>query len=322
MARPPYFRAVYKTIGSQEIDTRIYLPSSPPRGKTIYPVIINVHGGAFMLGSAGIVNQDQVQDCLGRGWIVVVPNHRLCPQVNLLEGPMQDCRDLLSWIQDGGLEKSIYNESQAMYKINPSHIFAFGTSSGGHLALSLGYDVPRPVAGIFDMYGACCFSDPFWTSELPRIKDRLPPGLTTDFINQVFLEEPVPTQDGASLEGQAPGPPNFKDPRVAFAFTQIATGNVLNTIFPSKNWKKVDPLENITKDFPPTFIVHGQSDTMVPIVLSRKLYSALQNCGVKCGMREVPGEEHTFAGSMKVGSATWDLQREGFDFLEGLMCQA
>ncbi len=99
--------------------------------------VINIHGGAFMLGSAGMVNQDQIHDCLGRGWIVIVPNHRLCPQINLLEGPMQDCRDLLAWIQNGSLENFIVEQSKERYRVDINHIFAFGTSSGGHLALCL-----------------------------------------------------------------------------------------------------------------------------------------------------------------------------------------
>jgi acetyl esterase/lipase len=49
-----------------------------------------------MLGSSKMANQDQVLDCLRRGWMVVVPNHRLCPQVTLLDGSMRDCRDLLA----------------------------------------------------------------------------------------------------------------------------------------------------------------------------------------------------------------------------------
>jgi hypothetical protein len=36
-------------------------------------------------------------------------------------------------------------------------------------------------------------------------------------------------------------------------------------------------------------------------------------------MVEVPGEEHTFAAKMEVGSVTWNLQRQGFDFLESLI---
>ncbi|KAI1694095.1 hypothetical protein Ddc_22353 [Ditylenchus destructor] len=50
--------------------------------------LINIHGGAFIVGSARMVNQDQIEHCLERGWIMVVPNHRLCPGVDLLEGPL------------------------------------------------------------------------------------------------------------------------------------------------------------------------------------------------------------------------------------------
>ena len=89
-----------------------------------------------MLGASEMVNQEQINDCLDRGWIVVVPNHRLCPQVDLLEGPMQDCRDLLGWIYSHGLERSIH-QNHNPHTCDLAHVFAFGTSSGGHLALSL-----------------------------------------------------------------------------------------------------------------------------------------------------------------------------------------
>lgn len=90
-----------------------------------------------MLGSSKMVNRHQVQDCLNRGWIVLAPNHRLCPQVNLLEGPIQDCRDLLAWVYDGGLEREINETAQSRVIPDIDRIFAFGTSSGGTLALCL-----------------------------------------------------------------------------------------------------------------------------------------------------------------------------------------
>lgn len=89
-----------------------------------------------MLGSSKMVNKDQVSDCLSRGWIVLAPNHRLCPQVNLLEGPMQDCRDLLAWVYDGGLETPLRKASSTLVP-DLDYVFAFGTSSGGHLSLCL-----------------------------------------------------------------------------------------------------------------------------------------------------------------------------------------
>jgi acetyl esterase/lipase len=171
------------------------------------------------------------------------------------------------------------------------------------------------------MYGPCNFSHPFWTQKLPHIAAKLPPDLDQDFINQVFDSDHVPIEGGVSLEGQAnpTGEPDFCNPRVAYAFTQIANGTVMDAIFPTKEWDKVDPLRNVGPRFPPTFIVHGDEDNMVPLDLSRTLFAALTEHGVHCGLRVIPGEGHTFAAKMVVGSRTWNLQQEGFDFLESLI---
>ncbi|KAM0589592.1 hypothetical protein ACHAP6_003345 [Verticillium nonalfalfae] len=112
------------------------------------------------------------------------------------------------------------------------------------------------------MYGPCNFSDPFWTSKLPHVAAKLPKDLKKDFMNEIYDERPVPIVGGVSLEGQAQGPPDFSDPRPAFAMTQIASGNVLGAIYPSKDWKSVDPLLNVNQNFPPTYIAHGAADTM------------------------------------------------------------
>ncbi|KAK8112021.1 uncharacterized protein PG998_008478 [Apiospora kogelbergensis] len=290
MADQKRFRTPYKTVESQEIDADIYQPPLAKVSPKGCPVLINIHGGAFMLGSSRMVNMDQVEDCLQRGWIVVAPNHRLCPQIDLLEGPIRDIRDLLAWIYEGGLQQAMNQHGSCHPRlVDLSHVFAFGTSSGGTLALCLGFGVPRPVAGIYDMYGPCKFDDPFWKTELPQMVSKIPSGLTDEFLNQVFDENPIPITGGVSLEGQAAGPPNFNDPRQAFALTQIARGNVMDTIYPSKKWEDVDPIRNVTASFPPTFIVHGLGDTMVPIDLSRALLAVLGHHGVRSGMREIPG---------------------------------
>ncbi|CAG7923871.1 unnamed protein product [Penicillium olsonii] len=285
--------------------------------------VIDIHGGAFMLGHSRMVSLPQISDCLARGWIVLVPNHRLCPAVNILEGPMQDIRDLLSWIQDGHLDNVI---SSCGYCADLDNIAAFGTSSGGHLALSLGFDVPKPVKAILSLYGSVHFADPAWRIPLPHVAKKLPSDLTPEFLNKIYDEYPVPTDSSVSLEGQTEAGtgkgPDFSKPRDAFAFTQIASGTVIDVIYSSKDdpgMTRVDPILNVKDGFPPTYIVHGMADTMVPIGLSRALLQKLKDHGVRCGMTEVPDEEHTFAAMMEVGSKTWWLQREGFDFLEQII---
>lgn len=144
-----------------------------------------------------------------------------------------------------------------------------------------------------------------------------PPDCPREFINEVYQERPVPIRGGVSLEGQANDdkPPPLQ-PRTAFAFTHIANGTLMDVCFPSKEWEKIDATLNVTEDFPPTCIVHGIDDVMVPIFLSKALFRALQDAGVKSEFIEVLDEGHTFVGKMKKGSRTWDLQRKGFDFLE------
>jgi acetyl esterase/lipase len=167
------------------------------------------------------------------------------------------------------------------------------------------------------------FTDPAWKTPLQHVAAKLPSNLSDDFLNGVYDEYPVPTDSSVSLEGQTESGvskgPDFSKPRDAFAFTRIASGKVIEAIYSSvedPEMRRVDPVLNVGSGFPPTYIVHGMADTMVPIGLSRVLLERLKICGVRCGMTEVPGEEHTFAAMMEVGSKTWWLQREGFDFLE------
>ncbi|KAL4991793.1 Alpha/Beta hydrolase protein [Aspergillus falconensis] len=325
---PPPLTTAYKQINSSIITADIYLPPPQPSQSNNepaqYPVLINIHGGAFMLGHSGMVSLPQISDCLARGWIVAVPNHRLCPGVDVLSGPMADIREFLAWIyadQDhDGLDSFLQGQGKG-YRVDKERVMAFGTSSGGFLALSLGYDVPRPPRAILDFYGAVHFTHPSWTQPLPHVKSMLPP-FEPEFLQQVYTEFPIPTTSGISLEGQAgtSNKPDFSRPRDAFALTQIANGNVLGVIFPPGcgDIRSIDPVARVGKErsFPPTFIVHGDQDRMVSVEVSRELYRVLKERRVECGIVEVEGEDHTFALGMEVGSRTWERQREGFEWLE------
>lgn len=90
-----------------------------------------------MLGQAKMNNKDQIDDCMLRGWIVMSVEYRLCPGVNVLEGPMVDARDALEWAQNGGLAGALKEAYHERALPDPKRIMAMGTSAGGHLALSL-----------------------------------------------------------------------------------------------------------------------------------------------------------------------------------------
>ncbi|KAL4917112.1 Alpha/Beta hydrolase protein [Aspergillus aurantiobrunneus] len=329
----------YKRINSSTITTDIYLPPPSPT-INVYPVLINIHGGAFMLGHSAMVSMPQIDDCLARNWIVACPNHRLCPGIDVRSGPMTDLRDFLAWIYAGGLDAFLQGQGQGgavpMYRVDMQRVMAFGTSSGGFLALALGYDVPRPPRAILNFYGAVHLTNPSWRKPLPHVQSKLPPGgFAEEFLAQVYSEFPIPTTSGISLEGQEKAKastgtdtdtqpntntnrPDFSRPRDAFVLTQIANGTVVDAIFPRDcgDVTEIDPVSRVDVGFPPTFIVHGDEDRMVPVEVSRRLFDVLRGKGVECGMVEVPGEDHTFAMGIEVGSRAWEVSREGFEWLE------
>lgn len=90
------------------------------------------------MGSSRIISFDEVEDCLSRGWIVVVPEFRLCPQVDILSGPVTDVRDCLSWIHDklNGLINNILPPK--LISVDTSRIAAYGMCSGAAVAGCLG----------------------------------------------------------------------------------------------------------------------------------------------------------------------------------------
>ncbi|KAL6703585.1 hypothetical protein ACN47E_009530 [Coniothyrium glycines] len=314
-------RKPYKIVDGKEIPTDIYLPKTTSSSTQACPVLLMIHGGAFMLGHAGMNNKDQIQDCLERGWIVLALEHRLCPGVNLLEGPMTDVRDALAWAQSGGLNSTLGKEAKSV-KADEKRVVLMGTSSGGNLALSTAWDTLSKPLAILDFYGAKHFADPFWSKPLEGMPAHFSDALPTEQSTQVQNEKFV-LIGGVSLEGQSGPPPEEAKIRTAFAMNALATGKVIPTIYPPSasgdGLKSIDPVLNVEADWPPIAIVHGTADTMVPMRFSRELEAKLNEKGVRNEFIEVEGEPHTFCGKMEKGSKTWDTQRKGFDFLERII---
>jgi hypothetical protein len=104
----------------------------------------------------------------------------------------------------------------------------------------------------------------------------------------------------------------------------IAGGELITKIWPLApgDVHPIDPILNITKSWPPTAIVHGTADIMVPVRLSKQLEIKLRENEVETTFIEMAGESHEFAEKMVKGSRTWRLQRKGFDFLERVLKQS
>ncbi|MCA9036195.1 MAG: alpha/beta hydrolase [Planctomycetaceae bacterium] len=152
----------------------------------------------------------------------------------------------------------------ADYHVNPDRLGVIGGSSGGHLSLMIGTcgDAGNPEA-----------ADPVEreSSQVQCVACFYPP---TDLLNLKGSTED--TGDG--------GPPrSFKR-----GFGPLAQE--------MSSWKKLgrelSPIYHITPMMPPTMIVHGDADTLVPIDQSERFVkeAGQHNCNVRFEIR--PGKGH------------------------------
>ncbi len=105
-----------------------------PRGKGPYPVLVFLHGGAWMIGSKdnyfGLYGYGTIARCLAeRGLVVVLPNYRLSPRVRHPEH-VKDVARAFAWTCKNAPD----------YGGDPRRIFLAGHSAGGHLAALLATD--------------------------------------------------------------------------------------------------------------------------------------------------------------------------------------
>ncbi len=112
----------------QKLD--IYRPRVlPPEG---CPVLLQIHGGAFMIGDKTHQALPLMYAMASRGWICVSINYRLSPSVGF-PVHLEDCKRALCWIRTQGRE----------YGMNPDFVAVTGGSAGGHLAALMGLTANR-----------------------------------------------------------------------------------------------------------------------------------------------------------------------------------
>ena len=107
----------------QQLD--IYRPTHIPEGGC--PVLLQIHGGAWMIGDKGSQAQPLMYHLASRGWICVAANYRLSPSVGF-PTHLEDCKRALCWVRKNGRE----------YGMNTDFVAVTGGSAGGHLSALMG----------------------------------------------------------------------------------------------------------------------------------------------------------------------------------------
>ncbi len=130
LADQPYGNAV-----AQRID--VYLPAAEARPPGGSPILVMVHGGAWMIGdksSRGVVG-DKLAHWVGRGWILVSVNNRLLPEADpATQG--DDVAHAIAYVQ----------QHAPAWGGDASRMILMGHSAGAHLVALLGASPARAAS--------------------------------------------------------------------------------------------------------------------------------------------------------------------------------
>ncbi|MEW4566375.1 alpha/beta hydrolase [Tautonia sp. JC769] len=238
----------------------VFRPGGEPNGAGI---ILVVSGGFFSSHEA--INPAFVTPFVDRGYAVFAVVHGSQPRYTVPE-IITDMNRAVRFIRHHADD----------YGIDPDRLGVTGASAGGHLSLMLG------TAGDE--------GDPNARDEVDRASSRVqavacffPP---TDFLNF-----------GAAGEEKLHAGDHARPFRPAFDyFERDEESNLLEPITDEGRLREItaeiSPITHVSEDDPPTLLVHGDRDALVPLQQSQVMLEALEEAGVEAKLVVKPDAGH------------------------------
>lgn len=223
---------------AQKLD--IYLPDE---GDGPFPVIISIHGGAFMFGDKADEQLNPMLKGLNHGYAIVSINYRMSGEA-IFPANINDVKAAIRWIKANAAE----------YKFSPKRIALWGGSAGANLAALAG--TSGDVKELEDM----SMGNANQSSRVMAVVDWFGP---TNFL--LMDEQLKETGNGKPDKSEANSP-----------LSKVLGQKI--TEIPEKV-KMANPESYITSDDPPFLIQHGTKDPIVPtqqsINFAKKLETVL-----------------------------------------------
>ncbi|MFF2754856.1 alpha/beta hydrolase [Psychrobacillus sp. NPDC058041] len=279
---------IYKTSEHFTLEADYYETSNPNA-----PVVVFIHGGGLLWGTKEELNNEMIELYTKNGYGVFSINYRLAPETKLPD-ILVDVQDALHWIE---------LEGPKQFSIDPKKMAVVGSSAGGFLALCTGTFKNKPRA-IVSFYGYGDISADWATSpnNFYRQKD-----LVTKEMTKHIITDDVSTE--ASVEERFL---LYLYARQTGEWIQEVTG--INPTINKEELLKLSPIHNVTKDYPPTLLLHGTNDVDVPYLQSVFMRAALIKENVKAKLITIPNGEHSFDKDFH-NPVVQNALREALDFL-------
>ena len=246
----------YKRVGDLELIADVYVPPHAD-GTDSHPVVLWIHGGALVLGTRKDIlrtRSHELELYLDEGWVVISIDYRLAPE-NQAPEIWEDVRDALTWAREQG---------SLLFGVDGTRVAAVGPSSGGYLSLLAGaLAEPRPTC-VVSWFGYGDMTGDWYTTP-----DR-------SYQGPQVSEESAMASVGSHAVADLP------DDHERRQFYDYARQHGLRArLIGGEKVREYSPEFLVTKDFPPTLLIHGDADTAVPVEQSVQMAEALAAASVE-----------------------------------------
>jgi acetyl esterase/lipase len=195
----------FARVAGRVLHLDLTLPSDarPGEGR---PVVLQIHGGGWVIGDKREQGQPLLNHLAAQGWVCVNANYRLSPMATFPDH-LVDCKRALAWIR----------QHVADYGGDPGYVCVTGGSAGGHLAALMGLtanqaryqpgfeDVDTSVRAAVPLYGVYDLTNRLgtWTDDFQR-------RVLEPWVIKAFLEdEPERFAAASPIDHVHPDAPPF-----------------------------------------------------------------------------------------------------------------
>lgn len=203
----------------------------PEEGNGPFPVIVSIHGGAFMGGDKRDVQLTPMLEALERGYCVVGVNYRMSGEAKF-PALVHDIKAAIRWIR----------ANAQSYLFDPERIATWGGSAGGYQSLMAG--VAATVSELDDL----SLGNAEQACDVQAVVAWFPP---TDFLR---MDEQLAESGMAPAEGFTHSGANSPE--------SLLLGRKITEV--PELVRAANPETYIHPNVPPFFIQHGTSDDTVP----------------------------------------------------------
>ena len=256
----------------------------------------------------------QTEHLATHGFVVVVPNYRLAPQVTAKEA-FADGDEAFDWAT-AALPQILRTEHSI--EVDITNVVAMGHSSGGTIALQLA--TCKPVKAVTAFYPSLCMADTTTSAHKPT---SAPPfGLVPDFSPSESEWASIKPEDRQISDASLAFPGSVPSPRNKWQMHIIKHGQWMSTLAPDGDFAAIDPLTRLHQNWPPTMVVQGDKDNVPGSSLGLAVRAVDEINAVSANevqLEVVPGESHMFDLPPTVGTTDlgpkWAAVEKGLNWL-------